>query len=243
MQFFEYGKPDGIPLVFLLGTPHTGESVAELDGLAAETGVRLVCTTRPWYVDTDTASSFETCTAQIIRFLKDNGLDRAFAIGASGGGPFALHLASNHPEIFRACYLLAAMGDPDVFRSAVKSPHTQKLLQLFATSDYHGALAQLSDWGIPPALAHGVWADFRVLLGSWATIDLATVVPVYIHHGEDDDNAPPESIRALAAKLTNSRLRISENASHVALAGDKQFTEFRSIFAEVGSQAHLATAG
>lgn len=40
MQFFEYGKPDGVPLVFMLGTPHTGDSVAELSGLAAETGVQ-----------------------------------------------------------------------------------------------------------------------------------------------------------------------------------------------------------
>jgi len=40
MQFFEYGKPDGVPLVFLSGTPHTEDSVAELAELAAETGVR-----------------------------------------------------------------------------------------------------------------------------------------------------------------------------------------------------------
>lgn len=28
MQFFEYGKPDGVPLVLMLGTPHTGDSGA-----------------------------------------------------------------------------------------------------------------------------------------------------------------------------------------------------------------------
>lgn len=233
MHFFEYGKPDGVPLVLMLGTPHTGDSGADLTGLAMEAGVRLICTTRCWYLNTDTAPSFETCTAQVIRYLKENGLSRAFAIGGSGGGPFALHLASTHPDTFGACYLIAAMGEPDVFTRTVRSPHTQTLLQLFADSDYDRALAQLVDWGIPPALAHGVWADFDVLFGSWETIDFTTTVPVYLHHGEDDDNAPLESIRALAAKLTNCRMRISPAASHLGLATDKEHTELRSIFAEV----------
>ena len=236
MQFFEYGKSDGVPLVFLLGTPHTGESVAELAGLAAATGVRLICTTRSWYHDVSISPSFEICTARITQYLEQNGIGHAFAIGASGGGPFALHLISNHPEIFGACYLLASMGEPDTFIHTVKSPDTQMLLQLFADSDYDSALAQLSEWGIPPTLGHGVWADFHVLLGSWATIDLATTVPVHIHHGEEDDNAPLESIRALAAKLVNCRLRIAASASHVALANDKDFTELGLIFTEVGGQ-------
>lgn len=128
------------------------------------------------------------------------------------------------------------MGDPDLFISTVKSTHTQTLLRLFGDSDYDRALAQLSEWGIPLALAHGVWADFKVLLGSWETIELSTPVPVYIHHGEDDDNAPLESIRALAAKLSNCQVRISPSASHLALANDKELTEFRSIFSEVGKQ-------
>jgi len=236
MHFYEYGKADGVPLVFLLGTPHTGESVAELSDLANETGVRLICTTRPWYFDTTAIPSFNLCTAEVIRYLEENRIGRAFSIGGSGGGPFALHLASRLPDIFGGCYLLAAMGEPEIFKRTVRSPHTQTLLRLFADSDYDRAIAQLSDWGIPSALAHGVWADFKVLLGSWATFDLATAVPVYIHHGENDENAPLESIQALATTLTNCQLRISPSASHVELATNKKFTEFRSIFTEVGSQ-------
>jgi pimeloyl-ACP methyl ester carboxylesterase len=236
MHFYEYGKADGVPLVFLLGTPHTGENVAELTDLANETGVRLICTSRSWYFDTTIAPSFEICTAQVIRYLDENAIGRAFSIGGSGGGPFALHLTSRHPDIFGGCYLLASMGEPELFTSTVRSPHTQTLLRLFADSDYDRALDQLLDWGVPLALAHGVWADFKVLFGSWATIDLATAVPVYIHHGENDENAPLESIQALARKLTGCQLRISPSASHVELATDKNFTEFRSIFTEVGRQ-------
>ena len=233
MQFFEYGKPDGVPLLFLLGTPHTGDSVAELHDLANETGVRLICPTRAWYRETDTEPSFDNCTEAVIRYFKKNGIAHAFAMGGSGGGPFALHLASNFPDRFGACYLLASMGDPEVFRRTVKSPHTQKLLQLFADNDYDRAVAQLGQWGIPPALAHGVWGDFKVLLGSWASIDFDSPVPVYIHHGLDDDNAPMASVEALKWELTNCQIRVSPTASHLGLANDKECTEFRSIFTEV----------
>lgn len=236
MQFFEYGKPNGAPLLFLLGTPHKGDSVAELADLASETGVRLICPTRPWYVDAAVEPSFETCTGQVIRYLKQNGIGYAFAMGGSGGGPFALHLTSNHPETFGACYLLASMGDPDVFKRTVASSHTQALLELFFDNDYDRAVVQLGQWGISPVLVHGIWADFKVLLGSWATINFASPVPVYIHHGETDDNAPLESVQVLASQLANCVLRISPRASHLGLANDKEFTEFRSIFSEVSER-------
>lgn len=236
MQFFEYGKPDGIPLIFLLGTPHTGESVAELTGLAAETGIRLICPTRSWYIDTTTEASFEHCTAEVMRYLAQGGIDHAVAMGGSGGGPYALHLAGAHPGAFSACYLLGSMGDPAEFKRTVASPHTQALLALFTSGDCDGALAQMAQWGIPPALAHGVWADFGVLFGSWATVNLAGPVPVYIHHGDDDDNAPLESVQVLASQLANGELRISPHASHLALATDTQFTELRAIFSEVAAR-------
>lgn len=233
MHFFEYGKSNGVPVLFLLGTPHSGDSVAELAALAAEYGVRLICPTRSWYVDSAIEPSFEICSALVMRHFEETGIAYAYVIGASGGGPFALHFASNYPAMIGACYLLASMGDPGVFRRTVVSPHTRMLVELFSNDDYDGALAQLSQWGISAPLAHGVWADFKVLLGSWSTINLVSPVPVYFHHGEVDDNAPLESVRTLASKLANCQLRISPDASHHALATDKEYTEFRSIFAEI----------
>jgi pimeloyl-ACP methyl ester carboxylesterase len=232
MQFFEYGKPDGAPLLFLLGTPHTGDSVAELSELASDLGIRLICPTRSWYIDSAAESSFESCTAHVLGYLAKMGITHAVVMGGSGGGPFALHLATNNPDLFGACYLLASMGDPAVFRETVVSPHTRALLELFGTSKYDQAVAQLGQWGVPPQLAHGVWADFRVLLGDWSAIDLSSTVPVYIHHGESDDNAPLESVQSLASRLKVCELRLSPYASHLGLANDKELTEFKAIFSE-----------
>lgn len=236
MQFFEYGKADGAPLVFLLGTPHTGDSVAELSDLALQSGIRLICPTRPWYAGTAVEPSFEACTDRTIQYLKEHGIRRAYAIGGSGGGPFALHLTTNHWDIFGACYLLASMGAPDVFTNKVASPHTRILLELFTAKSYDQAIEQLGEWGMAPNLAHGVWGDFKVLLGSWNSIKYGVDIPVYIHHGESDDNAPLESVQALASQLSKSEFRISPYASHLGLANDKELTEFRTIFSEVSGR-------
>ena len=70
MRFFEYGKPDGAPLLFLPGTPHTGDSVAELSELASELGIRLICPTRSWYIDTAAEPSFEACAAEVLEYAE-----------------------------------------------------------------------------------------------------------------------------------------------------------------------------
>ncbi|TZF90713.1 alpha/beta fold hydrolase [Cognatilysobacter lacus] len=232
MQFFEYGKPDGQPLVFLLGTPHTGDSVAELSELASEQDIRLICPTRSWYLDAAAKPSFESCSRSVLAYLAHAGIDRAAVMGGSGGGPFALHLATNNPSYFSGCYLVASMGDPQVFKQTVASTHTKTLLELFGSSSYDQFVSQLGQWGVPPQLAHGVWADFDVLLGSWDAIHFRSPVRVFIHHGENDDNAPLESVRSLAAQLSCAELRLSPHASHLGLANDKELTEFRAIFSE-----------
>ncbi|WP_225154497.1 alpha/beta fold hydrolase, partial [Bradyrhizobium sp. NBAIM08] len=122
-----------------------------------------------------------------------NGIDRCHVMGGSGGGPFALHFASRHPHRVRACYLLASMGTPETFARTVTSAPTRQLLELFAKNGYEDAMETLGTWGLTPDLAHGAWGDFKVLLGPWDSIPYANAPMVYIHHGEDDDNAPIQS--------------------------------------------------
>ena len=94
----------------------------------------------------------------------------------------------------------------------------------------------LGTWGLPRDLAYGAWADFKVLLGPWDSIMFANAPMVYIHHGEDDENAPIQSIRDLAGHLPRHEWRVSDHASHASLAEDEAFTELRRIFAEVGGR-------
>lgn len=66
-----------------------------------------------------------------------------------------------------------------------------------------------------------------MLLGQWDSADYSSTPQVYIHHSEDDENAPVESIQALPALLPKMEIRLSKDASHVALATDEALTEMQ----------------
>lgn len=236
MQFHEFGRADGAPLVFFMGTPQKGEAGAEFAALASELRVRLICPTRPWYDGDAVEPSFEVCTERTVQYLRASGIARCHVLGGSGGGPFALHVAASHPGLVEGCYLLASMGTPETFTRTVTSPPTLALLELIGTNSYEEAMATLGTWGLPRDLAHGAWGDFTVLLGPWDSIAYADAPMVYVHHGEDDENAPIESIRDLVARLPRHEWRVSGHASHASLAQDEAFTELRRIFGEVGAR-------
>lgn len=146
MPVHEFGRPDGTPLVFFLGTPQTGESGVVFDELASVHGIRLICPTRPWYERSDVVPSFEACTSAVMAYLDGKDITSCHVMGGSGGGPFALHLAANHPTLVRSCYLLAAMGTPAVFLETVSSPPTLQLLALLRENSYDVAIETMASW-------------------------------------------------------------------------------------------------
>ncbi|MFC6633476.1 alpha/beta fold hydrolase [Microbulbifer taiwanensis] len=236
MKFHEFGDSEGVPTVFFMGTPQKGDSGQEFADLASRLGIRLICPTRPWYDDFSSIPSFALCSDKTEEYLRNNGITSCHTIGGSGGGPFAIHFSTNNPKIVCSCYLVASMGTPDIFVEKVTSPPTLQLLEFFRDNNYSSAIEQLISLGLSRDLAHGAWSDFKVLLGSWNSITFQHSPTVYIHHGEEDENAPIESILDLAGKLPKSEFRISLHASHEALAEDENFTEFTRIFKEIESQ-------
>ncbi|WP_444922494.1 alpha/beta fold hydrolase [Microbulbifer sp. CnH-101-G] len=236
MKVHEFGDPEGVPVVFFMGTPQKGDSGQEFSDLASRFGVRLICPTRPWYDDLDLYPSFAQCSERTASYLNSQDINRCHVIGGSGGGPFAIHFSTTNSNVVSSCYLLASMGTPDIFVEKVKSPPTLQLLKLYRSNSYSSIMEYLTSLGLSQDLAHGAWSDFKVLLGSWESIDFQSSPIVYIHHGEEDENAPIESIRDLAEKLPKSEFRISSQASHAGLAEDGELSEFFSIFKEIGAQ-------
>ncbi|WP_417763792.1 alpha/beta fold hydrolase [Shewanella sp.] len=236
MKVHEFGDPKGVPVVFFMGTPQKGDSGHEFSDLASRFGIRLICPTRPWYDDLELTPSFAECSEKTTSYLNSQDISNCHVIGGSGGGPFALHFSTKNTNVVRSCYLLASMGTPDIFVETVKSPPTLQLLELFKNNNYSSTMEYLTSLGLPQDLAHGAWSDFKVLLGSWESINFQNAPMVYIHHGEEDENAPIESIRDLAKKLPRSEFRISFQASHAGLAEDEELSEFTNIFKEIGGQ-------
>lgn len=112
--------PDGeIPLVFHHGTPMSGLPYARLSTIAADRGIRWISYSRPGYGGSSRAEgrSVADGAADTAGVLDHLGVDRALALGWSGGGPHALATAALLPERTMACATIAGAapyGMPDL---------------------------------------------------------------------------------------------------------------------------------
>lgn len=85
------GAAEGLPLVYLHGTPSSRLESALADDLAAGLGVRLISFDRPGYGGSSPASYSLSSVARSTAAIADGlGIDGFAVIGQSGGGPFAL---------------------------------------------------------------------------------------------------------------------------------------------------------
>ncbi|WP_444915323.1 hypothetical protein [Microbulbifer sp. TRSA007] len=94
MQVYEFGDYQGIPVIFFMGTPQKGESGHEFSELASKVGIRLICPTRAWYGEFDSAPSFDKCSEKTSAYLQNNEIRKCHVISGSGGGPFVLHFST-----------------------------------------------------------------------------------------------------------------------------------------------------
>jgi pimeloyl-ACP methyl ester carboxylesterase len=237
LQILEFGGPTGIPVVFHFGTPQRGDAGAEFGALAASLNIRLICPTRPWYDDAACSIAFDEVTAPTLRYLRDHGIARAHAVGGSGGGPFALHLAQADPHTVVDATLFASMGHPDSFARLVSSPPTVQLLSVFAARDHAQWMEACAAWGLPPDLAHGAWGDFVVFFDQTASLLRQHTHPVHAFQSLDDENAPIESVRELLALATDVRWTIDARFGHLAIAESEGVDQIRDILSAIASRA------
>lgn len=230
MKHYEFGDSAGIPTVLHFGTPGRGDSGAELHELAAEFGIRLICPTRPWYDDEGVSPGFELVSNATINYLDELDIPSAHAIGGSGGGPFALHLALHGGRKIQDCTLLATMGAPREFADLVKSPYTRRLLEIFGGRDYGVWQDTMAGWGVSNDLARGAWQDFVAFYDGWPKMELLAAQPIFVYHGSDDQNAPLEAVRALTKHAPSVEWNVMDEADHLAMAKDPTNSIFTLIF-------------
>jgi pimeloyl-ACP methyl ester carboxylesterase len=91
LAYSECGDPEGTPLVVYHGFPNSRVFGALFDEAGREWGFRVLCPDRPGYGASDPLPDRElTDWPDDVRDLFDAvGVDRAVALGLSGGGPYA----------------------------------------------------------------------------------------------------------------------------------------------------------
>jgi len=135
-------------------------------------GFSLLAISRPGYLRTplNTGETFEEQADAIEALLNTLGISKVAILGASGGGPIALHFALRHPNRLSALVLMAAVSN----EYSVSQDQMDSLLgRIF-----------LSDSGAD----FGAWL-YDVLTRRWTTISLKEALKeTMIVDSEERDN-------------------------------------------------------
>jgi pimeloyl-ACP methyl ester carboxylesterase len=112
LDVWQAGSPDGAPLVFHHGTPGAGIPFEPHLLAMAERGLRCVSWTRAGYGSSSRRPGRTVAddAEDGVAALDHLGIDRAWVVGWSGGGPHALGLAARAPERVRGVALIGGVA-------------------------------------------------------------------------------------------------------------------------------------
>lgn len=174
------GDRDGMPVLYVHGTPDSRLARHPDDSIAAGLGLRLIAVDRPGIGGSgpDPEATPASVAADHVAVLDHLGIERAAVVSWSAGSVTALALAGGHPDRVTSLTLVAplipadAYGDPGVLDGADDSR------RLFA--DHLGTESpddlgrELAMWLVPPELdEQTARAMLSGTLAELATIDRA----------------------------------------------------------------------
>ncbi len=112
LGYAEYGDPDGVPVLALHGTPGSRLMIRPAHTAAKARHVRLIAPDRPGYglSDPSPGYSFARWVKDATALLDHLNIERCLLFGVSGGGPYAVALASLAPERVKAVALVSPVG-------------------------------------------------------------------------------------------------------------------------------------
>ncbi len=118
--YYEFGTPDGTPMVVLHGTPACGAGFSWADAAARERNIRLLALDRAGVGLSDPlpdAWCVRDFVPGLVGAIDALGLEQFAVIGYSGGGPYALALAHAAPERVHATGVVSGAGHVGVWAS------------------------------------------------------------------------------------------------------------------------------
>lgn len=109
------GKPDGVPVFLLHGTPGSRRGPKPRGSVLYRHGIRLITYDRPGYGGSTPrpGRTVADAAADIARIADDCGIDRFSVVGRSGGGPHALACAALLPERVTRTAVLVCFASPE----------------------------------------------------------------------------------------------------------------------------------
>lgn len=223
----------GAPLVMLHGTPGGYDQVLSLVNATrfADASVRAIIPSRPGYLRTPIESGKTPAqqAALYAALLKELGIEKAFVLGVSGGGPSALQFAILFPEMCLGLILEEAVVQKIVapalplpailvdflifaFRGRVARGLKRKGIvdhaQITMAVEAGDAVAAYSKRRI------GQQNDLEYFAGMDDPLFEKITSPTLIVHGTHDTEVPMAHADLAHARIANSRLERIEGANH-----------------------------
>lgn len=205
LSYLSAGNPKGRKVLFIHGTPGDASDWTRFMRRIPE-GQHRLAVDRPGFGQSGPGAPVVALSDQAcaIAALARTGQGPAVVVGSSYGGPVALQLAADHPQLVSGVLLVGAAGDPE-------REKTHPLQRLAATRAARGLL--------PRALAH---SNAELLALRRELEDLGEGIggiraPVTILQGLDDTLVPAENSAYLAARLVGAvrrRVVFVERAGH-----------------------------
>lgn len=117
LAFDDVGAADGVPVVYLHGTPDSRLARHPDDSVAAAVGVRLIAVDRPGagQSDLDATGTLTSLGADVGALLDHLALDEACLLGWSAGGLCALSVAGTLGERVRAVGLVGSLPPVEAY--------------------------------------------------------------------------------------------------------------------------------
>ncbi|MFD2674147.1 alpha/beta fold hydrolase [Gulosibacter bifidus] len=246
LQWAEFGREDGIPVVSFHGAPGSRGEAAMYGPAAHHLGANVLAVSRPGF-----GKSTPQRRRQIGDFIDDvleildaRGIDKFGVSGYSAGGPYALAAAARVPDRVVAVNLIAPVAPP-AMTGRLPGQNVPFMLGRVLDSQFakhlpkaHRRLHRFSDaatreLGLPDvsgaaflesvraAFTHGprtVITDWRLTFGAWDfdTSEL-TNCTIVIWQGKRDLSVPWRGTARLALQLPGARLNLDAKANHFSI--------------------------
>ena len=152
------GDPDGVPVLYVHGTPDSRLARHPDDDLARAAGVRLLAADRPGIgsSDPDPQSTPASFADDLGALLDDLGIGRAAVLSWSTGAIHALAFAGTHPGRCARVVLAAPLVPADAYDDPTVLDGSDDARRLFA--DAHRGMdpsevgAELAPWLVPAVI-------------------------------------------------------------------------------------------